>query len=184
MNQGVIASRYAKALLKYVSEAGDGSETYSQACILADKMRKVPELAAYICRHPEIPADQKVDLMSVAIDRSLSPEFERFVRLVCTQGRMECFQRMVHSFIDQYRMVHDMKVGRLVSAEHVDGLKEDIENRLRLKTGSDVRLEEEERPDLLGGFVIEVDGLRLDASVLEQLRRLRSGMIEINGRIV
>lgn len=81
-------------------------------------------------------------------------------------------------------MAHDMKVGRLVSAEHVDGLKEDIENRLRLKTGSDVRLEEEERPDLLGGFVIEVDGMRLDASVLEQLRRLRNGMIEINGRIV
>ena len=57
MNQGVIAARYAKALLKYVLETGNGDIVYSQACMLVDKMYEVPKLEDYVCRHPEVVAE-------------------------------------------------------------------------------------------------------------------------------
>ena len=38
MNTGIIASRYADALLKYVEETGDGQVVYRQACALADAL--------------------------------------------------------------------------------------------------------------------------------------------------
>lgn len=38
MNTGIIASRYADALLKYVGETGEGQVVYKQACTLADAL--------------------------------------------------------------------------------------------------------------------------------------------------
>ena len=39
-------------------------------------------------------------------------------------------------------------------------------------------------PEILGGFVFEMDGYRLDASVESQFRRIRRQLIEKNNRIV
>lgn len=184
MNQGVIAARYAKALLRYVQEVETGDGTYSQVCILVQKMQTVSRLYSYVCRHPEVPAAQKIELMTAALEEPLSPALQQFTRMVYANGRMDCFQRMLYSFLDQYRQANGIKVGRLVSAVHVDGLRERIETMLCERTGADVRLEEDERPDLLGGFVLEIDGLRFDASVREQLDRMRRELIEKNSRIV
>jgi F-type H+-transporting ATPase subunit delta len=49
---------------------------------------------------------------------------------------------------------------------------------------ADVHLEEKVDDSLIGGFVFELDGLRLDASVERQLERLRSQLVEKNNRIV
>ena len=69
MNQGVIAARYAKALLKYVLETGNGDIVYSQACMLVDKMYEVPKLEDYVCRHPEVVAVQKTELLAAALEK-------------------------------------------------------------------------------------------------------------------
>ena len=97
---------------------------------------------------------------------------------------MDFFARMLLSYIDQYRREKGIKVGRLVSAVHLEGLKERMEKAIHLDTGAEVHLEEELRPDLIGGFVLEIDGMRLDASVQEQLRGIRRGLIDDGSRIV
>ena len=75
-------------------------------------------------------------------------------------------------------------VGRLVSAANVPGLKERLETMLTQRTGALVQIEEEVQPDLVGGFIVEIDGMRMDASVQEQIRRLRRELIDNNNRIV
>lgn len=184
MNQGVIAARYAKALLKYVLETGNGDIVYSQACMLVDKMYEVPKLEDYVCRHPEVVAVQKTELLAAALEEPLADELKRFVLLIYGHGRMDFFARMLLSYIDQYRREKGIKVGRLVSAVHLEGLKERMEKAIHLDTGAEVHLEEELRPDLIGGFVLEIDGMRLDASVQEQLRGIRRGLIDDGSRIV
>ena len=84
----------------------------------------------------------------------------------------------------EYRQHAGIKVGRLVSAEHVPGLRERLETMLSQRTGAIVQIEEDLRSDLLGGFIVEIDGMRLDASVLEQIRRICSELIDRNNRIV
>ena len=38
MNAGIVASRFARALLKFVQETGIGDKVYSQACVLVLRM--------------------------------------------------------------------------------------------------------------------------------------------------
>ncbi len=184
MNEGVIAARYAKALLKYVQESGAGEEVYSQACLLVQKMQQVPQFSDYVRKHPEVDLDRRLELIEAALETPLSDGMKKFVTLVYAHKRMPLFLRMLYSFIDQYRQNAGIKVGRLVSAEHVPGLRERLEAMLSQYTGAIVQLEEDLRPDLLGGFIVEIDGMLLDASVREQIRRIRRELIDKNNRIV
>ncbi len=184
MNSGVIASRYAKALLKYADEAGAGDKVYSQACVLALRLMEVRQLRDFIETHPELSVDRKLELLESALGESLVPELVAFVRLVSAGRRMEFFSRMLYHFIALYRSAHNMKVGRVVTAVPVAGLKEKLETLLRERTGADIQVYEKINPDILGGFIFEMDGYRLDASVENQFREIRRQLIEKNNRIV
>ncbi len=184
MNAGVISSRYALALLKLVQETGAGEKTYSQACTLVQRMQEVDRLAEVLHKHPEISLDRKLEIIDAALDEPSVDEIRRFVSLVHMNGRMEFLMRMLQAFIADYRDVKGMKMGRLVTAMSVPGLNDKLKHTVREKTGYDLILEEKINPDIIGGFILEVDDLRMDASVEAQFRRLRRELIDNNNRIV
>ncbi len=184
MNSGVIASRYAKALLKYVVETGSGDKVYSQACILGLRLMEIRQLRDFVENHGELSPDRKLELLRSALGEDLAPELTDFVRLVTVRRRMEFFSRMLYSFIALYRVANDIKVGKVVTATPVDGLKERLESLFHQRTGAEIHIYEKINPEILGGFIFEMDGYRLDASVENQFRRIRRQLIEKNNRIV
>ena len=72
MNAGIIASRYAKALLKFVRETGNGCNVYSQACRLVSCMEEVVQFREYLENQNEIGPDRKIELAEAALDGPLS----------------------------------------------------------------------------------------------------------------
>ena len=184
MNAGIIASRYAKAFLKYVQEEGTGKTAYSQACILVSVMNEVPQMKSYIESPSDISVDRKIELLSAALEAVLDSSLARLLQMVTDHRRVEYFPRILLSFIEQYRQENNIKVGRLVTASPQDGLCERLEQIFHDKTGAEVHLQEKISPDLIGGFVFELEGLRLDASVESHLARIRRQLVEKNNRIV
>lgn len=184
MNSGVIASRYAKALLKYVDEAGVGDKVYSQACVLGLRLMEIRQLRDFVENHGELPVDRKLELLRSSLGEDLASELEDFVRLVTARRRMEFFSRMLYSFISLYRTAHNIKVGRVMTAAPVEGLKERLEALFHRRTGAEIQIHEKINPEILGGFVFEMDGYMLDASVENLFRRIRRQLIEKNNRIV
>ena len=91
---------------------------------------------------------------------------------------------MLWAFIEQYRQENNIKVGSLVTATEIAGLRESLEDQFSENSGAVVFLEEKIDPDILGGFILEMDGYRLDASVESYLARIRSQLVESNNRIV
>ena len=184
MNTGPIAHRYAKALLKYVQETGTGEAVYSQVCVIVLRMQEISALAEAVQRNSELALDRKLQLLDSALGEPMQEELRKFATLVHDQKRMGFFDRMLLSFIDQYRQANSIKVGKLVTASEVFGLKERLQSILSESTGATVLLEEEINPDILGGFVFELDGNRMDASVEGQLARIRRQLVQNNNRIV
>lgn len=185
MNSGVVAARYARALLKFVQGAAAGEKVYSQACILALRMDGILELRDCMQKHPEVPIDRKMALLDTALGEPMADELRRFVALVDEQRRMTFLHRMLWSFVSQYRQENNIKVGRLVTASPAEGLKERLEAILHEREGgAEVHLEVAVDPSILGGFVIEIDDTRLDASVAAKFRLLRRELVENNNRIV
>lgn len=184
MNAGIIASRYAKALLKYVQEEGVGENVYSQACVLVRMMNQLPQMKDYIKDASDVTMDRKLSLLSAALDSPLDPAIERFLKMADMHRRLEYFPRMLLSFIEQYRIENKIMVGRLITASHNEGLCDRLEHLFQDKTGAQVHLEESVDADIIGGFVFELDGHLMDASVKGHLERIRRQLVEKNNRIV
>ncbi len=184
MNEGIVSSRYAKALLKFVQETGNGDKVYSQTGVLVLRMEEIPQLKDYIVNHDEIGPDKKLQLLETALGESVAMEIRRFVMLVTERRRMAYFLRMLYSFMVQYREANNIKVGRVITAGPAAGLGERMESIFREKTGAEVHLEMKVNPEILGGFIFELDDWRLDGSVENQFRRIRRELIENNKRIV
>ncbi len=184
MNSGIIASRYAKALLKYVQETGNGDKVYSQAGVLVMRMEEVRQLREYVEAYREVEPERKFSLLEAALGESMADELRRFLTLVIARRRTEYFLRMLHSFILQYRISLNIRVGSLITALPAEGLKEKLEEFTGSITGASVHLEMNVNPDIIGGFVFTLDDVRMDASVRTQIKRIRNRLVEKNNRIV
>ena len=75
-------------------------------------------------------------------------------------------------------------MGRLITALPAEGLRERMEELFRDKTGAEVHLELKVDPEILGGFVFELDDWRMDASVAGQFRKIKAKLIDNTNRIV
>jgi len=107
-------------------------------------------------------------------------ELARFVELLKLNRRTSYLKFILHSFVKLY----DAQTGRveavLVTAVPSPDFSQEV--RKVLCSGRDCRLEMEEKvnPELIGGFVLDFDGLRMDASVRSQLGRVLSSLNEQN----
>lgn len=158
MNTGVISRRYAKALLKYVAESGRGEEVYTQVKALLANPDSVP--------------------------RPLCKDLQKFSALLVKNGRMPYARLILGSFISQYEAQNDIHVARIKTAVDSPALQGKLRDYVRKTVEGTIHFEEEVDPSLIGGFVLEVDGHLMDASVSRQLDDIRHQLIEKNKRIV
>lgn len=184
MNTGIIASRYASALLKLVDENGSGETVFTQVRALQAAL-DLKELRAAV-EDRIVPADRKIALLRTAVGGSLAPELDRFIRLLCTNGRIGDIRLVFNTFLTEYSRSRRVVRGRLAVADA--SVLPSLEARLRTLvekySGFTLELTTEVDPGLIGGFVIEFADNILDASVLRQVTLIRRQFEERNKRIV
>lgn len=185
MNTGIVASRYAAALLKYAVETGNGEKVYEQVLVLDKSLTALPRLRSAIDNPMNVPDPQKFALLVSALGGDeMVEELQRFIRLVMKKRRTRLLQFIFRSFIRQYREANRIKVSRLVTATPDPELEKKISAIIKERKGDSVLFEHRIDPEIIGGFIFDIDGLRLDASTASQLKSVRRQFIEKNRRIV
>ena len=158
MNTGTISRRYAKALLELSHESGRGAEDCAQALALLE--------------HPELkPAKLEEDL-------------EKLVELLIRNGRMPYVKFILRSFVDLYRKENGIVEVRLSTSSPSPDLEEKLRQILASTIGGTLLFTSKVDPNLIGGFVLEVDDKMLNASAKSQLDKIRRKLDELNKRIV
>ena len=80
---------------------------------------------------------------------------------------------MANSYVTLYRKQKNIIRGKLTTAARVS---EDTEKKMRQmvesKTNGIVEFETEVNPDIIGGFILEYDTFRMDASVKSKLNTI------------
>ena len=118
-------------------------------------------------------------------DQGVSRTFSRFITLVLKNNREQFLQFICLSFLDLYRKLKHIGVGKLITAVPVD---KETEERIRNSAGAilhaQMELETVVDPSIEGGFVFDINDYRLDASIATQLKRVKQQFIDKNRRIV
>ena len=184
MNTGVVSKRFAKALLLYSFQQGKEEKVYEEVKNLAHSYHMVPKLRKAV-DNPVLEEEKKLALLKEAAGgKNVSEELIRFFRLVLEGKRESFLQFIAWSFIDQYRLKKNIRVGKLVTAVESPKLVAELEKMVGKDMGFTVELTTKVDPSLIGGFIIELSGYRMDASVSNQLERLKGEFIARNRRIV
>ena len=187
MDIGVIAKRYAKALLDFAVEQKSEDIIYKEILNFAATYREVPQLSQ-VLGNPLLPQQQKVDILCRAVSSTEASEvFKKFAALVVAHRRESFMLFIAHNFVTLYRELKHISIGKLITAVPVAKKEAQRLEKLVESNSSnsvDVILETSVDPDILGGFIFQIDDMRLDASVRQQFELIKKQFIEKNKRIV
>ena len=180
MNQGLIPSRYAKALYEYASEKGDDSRLFEGMKQLADSFASEPALDKTMS-NPFVPKADKIKLIYTAagVSQGNDPVVDSFVALLAENNRLDMARDIALSYLRIYRQRHNIRLVTVTSAAPMDPADEERLRRLIAGhlDGATMDYHHEIDPDLIGGFTVSVDNERLDASVANELKQLRHNLL-------
>lgn len=172
MDLGVISVRYARALLKSATELKLEDQVYKEMQTLSRSFLEVPELR-FTIDNPMLSKDKKLKLIVTACGENVGELTKKFVALVLKEDREKTLQFMAASYITLYRKQKNIIRGSLTTAAPVSQETEDKMRRMvESKTHGTVEFNTEVDPNIIGGFILEYDTYRMDASVKTKLSNI------------
>ena len=89
------------------------------------------------------------------------------------EDRESVMQFIANSYVTLYRQQKNVIRGRLITAAAVSAETEQkMRQMVESKTNGTVEFETEVNPDIIGGFILEYDSYRMDASVKTKLNSI------------
>ena len=172
MEIGVISVRYARALLKAAIEEKTEQNVYETMKTLAKSYLEVPQMRKVI-ENPMVSNEVKLQVMLAAAGNTAHGLVINLLKMVLKGGREKMLQYIANSYVTLYRQQNNIINGKIatpttVSKETVQKMRALIEKQ----TKGTVDLETVVDPELIGGFVLEYDTYRIDASVKKQLNSI------------
>lgn len=172
---GLLSNRYAKAWLAYATENGSAEQMYTDVKSLLLQLELQPGILS-VLENPAVSTDQKLQLLLTAGGKS-SDAYKKCIRLLSENGRMAEVLWVGRQFVDLYRKQHHLSEATIISAGAIDvQVAEELKKWIERELEGQVELHWKENPDLIGGFVLEVEGKRWDASIRNQLEVLRKNL--------
>ncbi len=180
MNTGKISARYAKALFMFAEDNKHEELVYNDVKTLSRSFTEVPQLREAM-KNPTVSKQKKRELLITAAGTQVCAEFSRFVDLVIEHKREEYFQSICLVFQDMYRDKKNIITSTLVTAAPITEAEElRMRKAVESVTDGTIEFHKEVDPNLIGGFVLNVETYQLDASIKSQLRSIKDTLLSRN----
>jgi len=180
MDIGIISMRYAKTLLRFAIDTKEEKSVLAEMQALTSSFKKVPGLQEAL-QNPVISDNQKKNLLESAAgfeEGEISSTTKKFLGLVTKNHRADYMLFIANSYIELYQKSKNIIYGRLVVPAPIDEtthkkLHKIVEERT---AGKNIEFSTVVDPDIQGGFILEYDTYRLDASLCTQMREIRRSL--------
>lgn len=167
-----IAQVYARALFEVAQEHDSLDEIRDQLDAFADAMHGNRDLHVFFFS-PYFSVQEKKDGLARAV-RDANPEFRNFLEALIERHRMPAVFRIrteFDSLWDEARRLLPVKVTSAVALD--ESTIGQIGERIGAQVDRRIELSADVDPDILGGIVLRVGNLILDASIKNRLDQLR-----------
>jgi len=167
-----IATVYSRALFEVAQEHDNLDDIHEQLQQFADELDGSRELKVFFFS-PYFSSQEKKEGIGKVLDGA-DEHFVRFLELLAERHRMPAVFRIRRNFDKLWAEENRVLEVSVTSAVELDrDVVKTIEKRIEEQTGRTVELEAKVDPDVLGGLVLRVGNMVMDASVRNRLERLR-----------
>lgn len=177
MDIGIVASRYAKALLRFSVINKEEQQVYGEMQQFYQTYQQLPQLSTAL-NNPTLSAERRKSLLLAAtqIGKENKPtnSITKFIDLISTRRRSDLMPFIALSFLKRHDSLKGKTNARLSLAAPIDTQTEQRIKALVAQhaNSSNVQLVTSIDSSLEAGFILEYDDYRLDASLRGQLERL------------
>jgi ATP synthase F1 delta subunit len=167
-----IARVYAEALFESAKERGKLDEIREQLAEFADAVAADRDMQAFLFS-PYFSTAEKIEGLHKALSGA-DEEFVNFLELLAEKHRMPAIFRIRDRFEVLYAEETKHLEVNVTSAIELDqGVVEQVGKEIEKQTGRKVDLSSDVDEDVLGGLVLRVGNVVLDASLKNKLEKMR-----------
>jgi F-type H+-transporting ATPase subunit delta len=170
-----LAARYAKSLIEFSIEQGKLEEVYKDILYLKNVFQSSSALVNFL-NNPVINSDQKIKIVK-SLDSERTGEITKsFNRLLIRKGRENYLPEIADAFIEQYKEYKNIYTVTLITAIPAS---EDVKNTIIRRIKQNGQMKEVElvcivQENIIGGFILEGNGKRIDASIAFDLAKVKN----------
>lgn len=173
MSEIQVASRYAKSLIDLAEEQNALEKARGDVEFFISTLKKNPTLQA-VLKNPIIGPDKKAAILSGVFGSNVHQLILEFFKIVVRKGRSEILYATALEFVNEYNRRKNIVKAYITSAAPLsDENKSEIEKVIGQTTKGQVLLNTKVDPKLIGGFVLQVGDRQVDASLANQINKLR-----------
>jgi len=167
-----LAQVYANALFEVASENDVTDDVREQLGQFADELDESRDLQVFLFS-PYFSSQEKKDGIRKIVDGA-DERFLNFLELLAERHRMPAIFRIRRAYDALWREENKLLPVTVTSAVELDeGLVDGLGKRIEEQTGKKVELTSKVDSDVLGGLVLQVGNMVLDASIRNRLEQLR-----------
>jgi F-type H+-transporting ATPase subunit delta len=167
-----IAQVYARALFEVASEQDTLDRVHDELGAFADAMGESRELMSFLFS-PYFSVTEKKEGLERAVTGA-SPAFANFLQALIERHRMPAIFRIRTEFNALWDEARKLLPVQIISAIALDESEvRSLGERIGRQVDRQVQVSAEVDPDILGGVVLRVGNVILDASIRNRLEQLR-----------
>ena len=177
MNRNRAAIRYAKAVMDFAMAQKAEKALQQDLDLLLEQLASSPELADFLS-NPVLDSRNKVAALQ-AIFPSTSSAFQKTLELLADNQRIELLAQVASEYLDRYDMLQGIQKVKVTTAAPLNAkLEKEIMAVAQKMTDQKAVLQNEINPEIIGGFILQLGDRQYDASVAQQLQRIKQELIE------
>jgi len=177
MDESKISVRYARALLDSAKEKKVTEAVKADMETIAQLFVAIPGFA-HLLESPVIRLNEKRLLFENVFFKNLNSLTYSFLMMLITNSREAYLQAITRNFLTSLRKETGYKEAKLISAIPVDqNTVKKFEELIKKHFETNVDLSCTVNPNLIGGFVLQVEDQQIDASVATRLKKLKKELL-------
>lgn len=180
MNDSKISVRYARALFQSALEKKNLDEVNEDMLLIAELCRN--HEAKEFLQSPIIPPSKKEAILHTLLGDSVQPVTLSLIDLIVKNGRESFIPAIARVFMHEtktYKGITDLVLTTAVASD--TKIKKQVSDLIAEVFSTKVDLKENIDPDIIGGFILQIDDSYIDASVRNKLRKIKK---ELSGSAV
>lgn len=174
MDNGKISVRYARALLNTANQLQCGTAVYEGLARLAENYSLASAQFYEALSNPMVNDDEKLKLLLAATGEPVHPCLHDFFRFLIEKKRENKIHLIALEYQEMYRQENHLLRADVTTAAPPDDktlshLVEFVKQNFHCEVEMHVKVD----PSLIGGFTLDIEHERLDASIAGQLQQIK-----------
>ena len=175
MDNGRISVRYARALFQLAQEQGCEEAVYSGLMRFAHNYLLAISQFNEVLANPIVAPEEKVKLVEMAVGEPMHDTLKQFIAFVVDKKREDKMFFIAMKYMEMYRAKHGILRTHVTTATELpEATYDQIKAFIKQTFDADAEIDVKIDPSLIGGFILDIENTRMDASVAGQLNALKN----------